>query len=148
MYMQMLPWSYRLPVVLMLAVVLSSTALATVPGCGISAQQDVPSSGYDRLTYWAAPTTSWTVIGRFWQGDYVPANTNDAGGNPTDASIDSGTAAMDIDHQTVKDYNAQQRIQDLYNQGGKDYYYAYRMRNQKTSTVVVIEWTPLFIRYW
>ncbi|MCX6361431.1 MAG: hypothetical protein NT029_16630 [Armatimonadetes bacterium] len=126
----------------------SMPVMATVPCCGVSAEQDVPSSGYDRVTYWAAPTTSWTVIGRFWQGDYVPSGVNDTAGTPVDTGVASGAAAMDIDHQVSTNFNAQQYIESLYAQGGKDYYYAYRMRNMKTTTVVVIEWTELLIRLW
>jgi len=121
---------------------------ADSPSCGIGVQQDVPTSGKDRLTYWAGPTTGWSVVMRIWAPGYTPSSVNDTGGSPTTVDIDSGTSAISEDEPRVTDYNVLGWIQANYQQTNQDDYYAYRIRNQKTSTVVHIVWTQLYIRCW
>ena len=121
---------------------------ADSPSCGIGVQQDVPTSGKDRLTYWAGPTTGWSVVMRIWAPGYTPSSVNDTGGSPTTVDIDSGTSAISQDEPRVTDYNVLGWIQANYQQTNQDDYYAYRVRNQKTSTVVHIVWTQLYIRCW
>jgi len=121
---------------------------ADSPSCGIGAQQDVPVAGKDRLTYWAGPTTGWSVVMRICSPGYSPSSVKDTGGSPTTVDVDSGTTTVSQDEPRVTDYSVLGWIQANYQQTNQDDYYAYRIRNQKTRTVVHIVWTQLYIRCW